>query len=361
MSVKRLLLWSAALWAVAASCLSPVCAHDMPLSYVDLRIGDTGIEASVQAPAIDLAHDLPDVTPNMLLTPAGAEKHKQRLAALLTSRFVVLADGEKLGAQLRGIEIVPDQKDLRLRLRFTGNKGTPHALDIRCRLFPHDSRHKTFLDIYRGKTLARQAIFDGNVAALSYRLGSRQKTLAVIGQFVVQGVYHIFIGPDHILFIVGLLLLGGTLRHLLKIVTAFTLAHSLTLALATLGIWNPPARIIEPAIALSIVFVGVHSLMANREKRGLRLLFAFVFGFIHGFGFASVLRELELPRYALGWSLFSFNFGVEIGQACIVLAVAPLLALLRKRSQIAARRVVFAGSLVVILAGAYWFGERLAS
>ncbi len=150
----------------------------------------------------------------------------------------------------------------------------------------------------------------------------------MVRQFVREGVRHIFIGPDHILFLVGLLLLGGTLSQLLRIVTAFTLAHSVTLVLATLNVLSPPARVIEPMIALSIIFVGAHALWQSKEGRDWRLLFAFCFGFVHGFGFANVLREMRLPRGALGWSLFSFNAGVEIGQACIVLAVAPLLALL---------------------------------
>ncbi len=121
---------------------------------------------------------------------------------------------------------------------------------------------------------------------------------------MLEGIHHIFIGPDHILFIVGLLLLGGTLGRLLKIVTAFPIAHSVTLVLATLDILNPPARVTEPIFALSIVFVGAHALLHRGEKRDWRLLFAFGFGFIHGFGFANVLRDMALPRTALSWSLF---------------------------------------------------------
>ncbi len=172
-------------------------------------------------------------------------------------------------------------------------------------------------------------------------------------------MHHIFIGPDHILFIVGLLLLGGSLGHLLKIVTAFTIAHSVTLVLATFNILNPPARMIEPIIALSIVFVGAHALRRRGEKRDWRLLFAFGFGFIHGFGFANVLRDMALPRTALGWSLFSFNVGVEIGQACIVLAVAPALALLYRRNAALAERVVAAAAFCVVFAGSFWFAQRL--
>ena len=145
--------------------------------------------------------------------------------------------------------------------------------------------------------------------------------LAVIARFLAAGFHHILIGPDHLLFLVGLLLLGGTFRRLLVVVTAFTLAHSLTLSLAALNIVTPPARIIEPAIALSIVYVGIDNLLV-REGRDVRAWIAFAFGFIHGFGFANVLREMELPARALGWSLLSFNVGVEIGQIVVVVVVA---------------------------------------
>ena len=181
---------------------------------------------------------------------------------------------------------------------------------------------------------------------------------AVVRQFVFEGVHHIFIGPDHLLFIVGLLLLGGSVGQLLKIVTAFTVAHSITLGLATCGILNPPSSVVEPAIALSIVFVGVHAFL-GKKRHDPRLGFAFCFGLIHGFGFASVLREMALPRHALGWSLSAFNGGVEIGQACIVLTVAPLLALLRQRGAHAAERIIAIGALGVTSAGAFWFFQRI--
>jgi hypothetical protein len=166
------------------------------------------------------------------------------------------------------------------------------------------------------------------------------------------------------LFIIGLLMLGGGFGRLLKIVTAFTVAHSVTLALATLNILNPPASLVEPAIALSIVYVGLNNLMTrtkgmDRRIRDSRAGIAFAFGFVHGFGFAGVLGELGLPRQALGWSLFAFNLGVEVGQVCIVAAVAPLLAIIRGRAPRLGMQVVTAGSVLVVLAGGYWFVERL--
>src|SRR5262249_62217026 len=121
--------------------------------------------------------------------------------------------------------------------------------------------------------------------------------------------------------------------------TAFTVAHSITLALATLNILNPPSHIIEPAIALSIMYVGADNLMVGKEGRDFRALIASSFGLLHGFGFATVLREFGLPQQALGWSLFSFNLGVEIGQAVIVLAVGPLLGIIFRADRLPAAPV----------------------
>jgi hydrogenase/urease accessory protein HupE len=226
-------------------------------------------------------------------------------------------------------------------------------------LFPWDPPHETYVNVYDGETIRHQDLLDHRRPNGTYYSGTRQGTLAVVRTFVLQGIHHIFIGPDHILFIVGLLLLGGSLGRLLKIVTAFTVAHSITLALATTGVLNPPSRWIEPAIALSIVYVGVETLVALGKQRDRRAAIAFVFGFIHGFGFASVLRDFGLPSGALGWSLAAFNVGVEIGQMCIVLAVAPALALLRTRRPLAARRVVSWGAACIIVAGGFWLVQRI--
>ena len=189
--------------------------------------------------------------------------------------------------------------------------------------------------------------------------GGRQGAFAVFKEFTRAGIHHIAIGPDHILFIIGLLLLGGSVLRLLGIVSAFTVGHSITLSLAALNIVAPPARIVEPAIALSIVYVGADNLLATKGARDVRAWIALFFGLVHGFGFASVLREIGLPPRALGISLVSFNRGVEIGQAILVVIVASLLAVLRSRSPIRARQLVTVASVVVTLAGAYWFVERI--
>lgn len=367
-------------------------AHALPTSYLDVKIEAQGADATFEASAKDFVRELPALDAATLLTPQGARFHGAQLAKWLDSRLEFEGDGRALRASLRAIEAVPERGDLRLHLRYAWNGGEPKTLGVRCLPFARDREHKTFLTLYRGATLVRQDIFDANTPQLRVALGAAPGAAsaepgawAVIQRFVREGIHHIFIGPDHILFIVGLLLLGGNIKSLLKIVTAFTLAHSLTLVLATLGILNPPARLIEPLIALSIVWVGVHDLRQLRARsraqpqiapappapatqsapvmRGgpdARLLFAFGFGLVHGFGFAGVLRELELPANALLWSLGAFNIGVEIGQMCIVLAVAPLLAGLGRLSRPLERRVAWAGAVGVVAAGAFWFVQRVA-
>lgn len=348
------LLLSGLLMALAR----PARAHDTPFSYLDLRLTATGATALLEAPAVDLAHDFADLDAATLMSPQGAQRNGERLLGVVRSRLIVEDGATALPIALTRITPLPDKKSVRMELALSGAPASSR-LNVRCRLFPYDPRHRTFLNIYDDGKLKQQIVFDKSVDRTEYTRGRRQSGLDVVREFLVQGVYHIFTGPDHILFIVGLLLLGGKLMQLLKIVTAFTIAHSITLALATLNVVNPPARLIEPTIALSIVFVGIHSLLPRKDQRDPRLIFAFVFGFIHGFGFANALREMELPHTALVLSLFSFNLGVEFGQMCIVLTVAPLLAALHRYNELAARRFVLTASVVVILAGAFWFVQRL--
>jgi hydrogenase/urease accessory protein HupE len=333
-------------------------AHPAPYSYLDLRLGQGRLEGSLVVHVIDVAHDLEIAPPAALFDVTLVESKRDAILNLLRSRLLVAADGRALEMELQMVEPLLEREALALHLRFRAD-STPGMVGIRTVLFPYDPQHQTFLNVYENGTLTHQEIFDKDHTTFDYFTGSRQGTMAVVKKFIPAGAYHIFIGPDHILFIVGLLLMGGSLLRLLTIVTAFTVAHSITLSLAALGILSPPAHLIEPAIALSIVYVGIDNLMVGKSGWDVRAWIAFFFGLIHGFGFASVLQEFGLPRQALGWSLFSFNFGVEIGQVCIVVVVASLLAALRKRNQTLSRQVATIGSVIVILAGSYWFIQRV--
>jgi hydrogenase/urease accessory protein HupE len=353
-SMRRLVAWIiAALGATAA----PLLAHPAPFSYLDVRLDGRALEVTVVVHVLDVAHEL-GVPERPLLEPAGLAPHVAALTALVQTRLQLIADGRAVGAGAWSPpEPVADRDGLRLRVRYALPEP-PGQLAIAAHLFPYDPQHQTFVNLYEQGTLTTQAILGSDRPSLVYYTGTRQGVVAVVRKFAASGVHHILIGPDHLLFLVGLLLVGGSIRRLALVVSAFTLAHSITLTLAALRIVSPPAWIVEPAIALSIVYVGADNLTV-RGGRDVRGWIAFAFGLIHGFGFANVLREMDLPARALGWSLFSFNVGVEIGRLLVVVAVASALAAVRARSEAAGRRLAFVGSIAVIAAGTFWFIERV--
>jgi hydrogenase/urease accessory protein HupE len=333
-------------------------AHPVPFSYLDVRLRPAALDVTLVVHVFDAGHDL-DVTPaERLLDPATLRGYTSALEAMVAPRLSVAADGHALSPEWQGVEPIASRQSLRLRITYTLPPNTaPGTVLVSTRMFPYDPQHQTFLNVYEGQALT-QAILDGHHDSFQYFAGTRQGTLAVIAKMLPAGIHHILIGPDHILFLIGLLLTGGSLRQLALIVTAFTIAHSLTLSLAALNIVSPPERLIEPAIALSIIYVGADNLLRD-GGRDMRMWIAFGFGFIHGFGFANVLREMELPQRALAWSLLSFNLGVEVGQLLIVGVVASALAWVRLRSASIARQVAYVGSIVVIVAGACWFIQRV--
>ena len=340
--------------------LSPgrAAAHPVPFTYLDLRVNEGAAEVSLVAHIIDIAHDLGIDPPERLFEADVLKQRGADVAALLAGRFSARADGAVLApGPWSQPEPLVERQSLRITSRYS-LATQPATLLIDARMFPYDPQHQTFVNVYESGDLALQAILDAQKTSVEYFSGTRQGVLAVIRRFVPSGIEHILIGPDHLLFLVGLLLLGGTLRQLALVVTAFTVAHSITLSLAALAVLNPPARLIEPAIALSIVYVGADNLMV-RGGRDMRAWIAFGFGFIHGFGFANVLREMDLPRLALGWSLFAFNLGVEIGQLVVVIVVASALAAVRARNEAAGRKLAYVGSIAVIAAGTFWFVQRV--
>jgi hypothetical protein len=203
-------------------------------------------------------------------------------------------------------------------------------------------------------------------------IGSGNARVADLRGLLGQGISHILGGPDHLLFLIALLLpavlvriagrwrAAGALRPALVqvawIATAFTLAHSITLALASFGVLRVPASVVEPLIALTVLLAALNNLWPVVQRR--LALVAFAFGLVHGFGFAEVLAPLGLPPGELAWALLAFNAGVEIGQVSVVGAAFVLLALLRRWSGYS-RWVLGAGSAAVALLAVGWIAERV--
>ncbi len=359
---RRVVRDALAVVAAVLGCAALAAAHPAPFSFLDVRLDAGRVTGTLTVHDLDAVHELglPDAA--ALIDPGATARHGAALADLLGRRLRIAGDGRPLAVTLSEMRSLPERQAVRFALVVT-TPARPGRLSVDALLFPYDPQHQTFVNIYEDGALRHQAILDRRRTAMDYYAGTWPGVGAVLATFVPAGIHHIAIGPDHILFVVGLILLGGSLARLGLIVTAFTVGHSITLSLAALGVVSPPASIVEPAIALSLVLVGVDNLlaggMASERRRDLRAPMAALFGLVHGFGFAAVLREFGLPQAAIGWSLFGFNAGVELGQLALVVPLSLALAAIRRQRPGAARRIAVIGSTVVALAGACWFVQRV--
>ncbi len=181
----------------------------------------------------------------------------------------------------------------------------------------------------------------------------------VVWFYLKLGFTHILpLGFDHILFVVGLCMLSTKIKVILWQATAFTVAHSITLALSMKSIIVAPSAVVEPIIALSILFVAIENLMLT-ELKPWRILIVFLFGLIHGMGFASALNEIGLPRNKFGLSILSFNLGVELGQVTVISTVFLLVVIPLGKQPYYRKRVVFPISIVIGLVALFWTVQRV--
>jgi hypothetical protein len=292
------------------------------------------------------------------LDQSVVHERNDAIIALLAPRLRMLVNGRPLADPVWApVEAVPDRRSVRLGAVYVLPPGAG-VIEVETRLFPYDPVHQTFVNVYEGDNLTLQAILGQDRPRLEYFPGSRQGVLAVVRRFLPAGLTHIFSTPEHWTFVVGVLLLGGTVRRLALIGSGFIAGHLAALLLVTLSLLRPPARIVDPAIALAIIYVGADNLMV-RGGRDMRGWIAVAFGLIHGFWFAGALANADLPRQAFVWSLLAFNAGADIAQLTILAVAGFAVKWLHDRHKLAARRVVYAGSGLLIAAGAYWFVQRV--
>ena len=202
---------------------------------------------------------------------------------------------------------------------------------------------------------SQQFAFGDDARETSVAVNEKARASRGAGSFFPLGIEHILTGYDHLLFLLALMLRGGGLLSLLKIITAFTLAHSITLGLAALDVVVLPSALVESVIALSIAYVALENLLP-RYAVSRRWAVSFLFGLVHGFGFSSVLREIGLPKENLLLSLLNFNLGVEAGQLTVVLLVVPIL--MRLKSSTWEPRMVAIISGVILAVGLVLFIDR---
>ena len=201
-----------------------------------------------------------------------------------------------------------------------------------------------------------QYTFDSNNTVWEFSVKSKAAALwSRIYTFLLLGIKHILTGYDHITFLVALIVIGLSTREAIKIITSFTVAHSITLLLAAMQVVTLNSRFVESVIALSICYVALENLLAKQVN--YRWLVTFIFGLVHGFGFASVLQEFIAGKSNLVLSVVSFNVGVELGQLMIFLIIVPVLLLMRKKFAI--RRITAVASTAIFILGSIWFVDRV--
>jgi HupE / UreJ protein len=362
------------LWLVlllASSCW----AHKPSDSYLTLRGDADGVAVRWDIALRDLDYVLQlDRDGNGELTWGEVRQRSADIGKLAQERLALSSQGNACPLQPTGPLMLDRHSDgtyavLSLHARCAQLAG---SLEVRYSLlFDVDPSHRGLVQwTPAGASQSQALVFAADSARQELEL-TAPSAWETLRQYVVEGIWHIWIGFDHILFLLALLLpavlvrsegrwtptssLGRAGLEVLKVVTAFTLAHSITLSLAVLGLVSLPSRLVESVIAASVVLAALNNLRGTVDRR--RWVMAFVFGLVHGFGFASVLADLGLPQGALALALVGFNVGVELGQLAIVAAFLPLAYALRSTGFYRVGVLRF-GSLAVALLAGWWFVER---
>jgi hypothetical protein len=358
----------------------PLAAHEVRPAITDVTIGEQTVEVILRAPLEPIIAGmnlmgLEDTNLSPLADrydalraedPAALEAALRAAWPGIAARITLLAGETRLDPQIAGLT-VPEVGDISLprdsELRITAalpDDGTPVQIGW---------------DASFGSVVVRQmgggddaytAILEGGALSVALpREGfATEGALPVFGRFIVSGFEHIVPkGLDHILFVLGLFFFSLRMGPLLGQVTAFTLAHTITLALASLKIVSIPANIVEPLIAASIVYVAVENIFGSKDGGGkiglIRIAVVFGFGLLHGLGFASVLSDVGLPEGRFVISLIGFNIGVELGQLAVILTAFLLLALPFGRKSWYRARVAVPASCLIAGIGAWWTFERV--
>ena len=338
---------------VVAATVRPAVAHTGGSNgYATITLGRGGIRYSLTLWPATLP---PAVAEQIQRARAGHAASRDQLLGFIRDKVTLVAQGRRCEAGPGSVRPGTSQTEsLTLVVDFTCGGDLREVL-IRDDLFDVLGSDYHTLARIDAPGHATQFAFTPDTRETRVRLDAAPAGGRGWASFLLLGVEHILSGWDHLLFLLGLLLRGGGWLSLAKIITAFTLAHSVTLALAVLDVVVLPDRLVEAVIALSIAFVAAENLFLSPVV-SRRWLVSFCFGLVHGFGFSSALRELGLPPDGLLLSLFGFNAGVEVGQALVVALALPALMLVRTtRWQ---QRVIRSSSLAILLVGVILFVER---
>ncbi len=352
--------------------MQPGMAHDPGLSLLELRLFSNHMDATVTFAQADLESVIAlDQNADTVISQVELDYVRQDLVEFLNKGITLLVNEQQINASQ--IEFVSAASNtIKASLRFNTESDQVMRLNIPLisRFARGHRQHLTVIDAANQPVV--QQILSKDAAEVTIN-ADIARTSNIFQQYLIQGVWHIWIGFDHILFLVTLLLpavliyrntqwqhatqLLPVMTDTLKIVTMFTLAHSITLTFAVLKVIQISSTIIEPVIAFSVLITSLNNLKPIVHQT--RWLLAFGFGLIHGFGFAAVLTELGLNNQALFSSLLGFNLGVEAGQLAIVCSFLPVAYFFRQSSMY--QQLVFkGGSIAAAAIACVWMLERIA-
>jgi hydrogenase/urease accessory protein HupE len=337
--------WLACLIAITGLTASAQ-AHDPGLSSATLTVGDREITAAVIFNARDIAS-----------ASAGKPAANPSLAPDI---LLLRVAGKAIPTKLDAVE---RDQNANVVFRLSYIRPTSGPIELSSGIIDRlPFGHRQFVSIHSatGVSLgdhflsARENHFAIELAAAPTASSFRPGFV----DFLLLGIRHILTGYDHLLFLFGLLIVCRNARAAAVLITCFTVAHSFTLALSTFGLVNLQSRVVEPAIAASIVYVGIENLWGKSQLSG-RWILTLVFGLVHGLGFASVLREMGVANTGIQAAipLLAFNLGVELGQLSVAAIALPLIWRFRQHPAFL-KSGIPACSLVIALAGSYWFLER---
>lgn len=353
---------------------APALAHKPSDSYLTLYAEGGALRGQWDIALRDLEYAIGlDADGDGAITWGELRARHAEIAAYTLARLTLRADGQACRPEVSEHLVDEHSDGAYAVIRFDAfcAAAPQRTLEIGYRLFADlDPTHRGLLRVQHG-TATTSAVLGPDRPRLEVALGEVSRLRQFL-DYAREGVWHIWIGIDHVLFLVSLLLpavlvfgerawepaprFAPVFWEVFRIVTAFTVAHSITLSLAALGVLALPSRLVESVIALSVVLAALNNLKPLVLAK--RWAVAFGFGLVHGFGFASVLADLGLPRDALLVSLVGFNFGVEAGQLALVCLFLPA-AFLARRHWVYRRLVFAGGSAAIALVAAAWMLERV--
>jgi hydrogenase/urease accessory protein HupE len=344
------------LWLAIPVFVCRLNAHTISLTYAEVTVDEQQVRWSLKLPIpeLDLLLGL-DENHDGQVDAAEVMRSQPRIQQYVMLQLGVHDDGRQVPGSIGSLRLWKDPEGhlfIQTEAVFAAQGASFGKITLHCDMLRTVvAAHQTLAKITSGgKTI--DFVFENG---RDFEANANPSTFQTILQFVHIGIMHIFTGYDHVAFLLGVVLIGGSFTTILKVVTSFTLAHSITLALAAFHLVELPSRLVESGIALSIIYIAVENLFFQKFDR--RWIVTFFFGLVHGFGFASALAEVHLSRQLLATALFSFNLGVETGQLCIVAALLPALLYM---SRLRFNTLIIKGcSAVIFVLGSFWLWQRV--